>query len=93
MKMAVVIETGYSTAFWGEEKGFIPFVLRSKTNSSPNKVPNVAVDFIPVSLLSSTRLLEATLFSVFSWRLDSTLPFENPRLALLDDFSTEMGDE
>ncbi|GBM68206.1 hypothetical protein AVEN_22021-1 [Araneus ventricosus] len=45
------------------------FVLRSKTNSSPNgialRLPNIAVDFISVSLLSSTRLVEATLLKVF----------------------------
>ncbi|GBM56944.1 hypothetical protein AVEN_82435-1 [Araneus ventricosus] len=37
------------------------FVLRSKTNSPPN----VVVDFIPISLLSVTRLLEATLLRIF----------------------------
>ncbi|GBM87881.1 hypothetical protein AVEN_127366-1 [Araneus ventricosus] len=44
------------------------FVFRSKTNSSPNgsalSLPNVAVCFISVSLLSSTRLFEATLLRV-----------------------------
>ncbi|GBO44447.1 4-hydroxyphenylpyruvate dioxygenase [Araneus ventricosus] len=45
------------------------FVLRWKTNSSPNgsalRLPNVAVDFITVFLFSSTRLFEETLFTVF----------------------------
>ncbi|GBL84587.1 hypothetical protein AVEN_191057-1 [Araneus ventricosus] len=44
-------------------------VLRVKTNSSHNgsalRLPNVAVNFISLSLLSSTRLFEATLLRVF----------------------------
>ncbi|GBM74878.1 hypothetical protein AVEN_212320-1 [Araneus ventricosus] len=44
------------------------FVLCSKTNSSPNgcvlRLPNVADDFISVTLRSSTPLFEATLLRV-----------------------------
>ncbi|GBM90360.1 hypothetical protein AVEN_176467-1 [Araneus ventricosus] len=50
-----------------EEVQFL-FVLRSKTNSSPDgsalRLPNVVVHFISGCLLSSTRLFEATLLRV-----------------------------
>ncbi|GBM91307.1 hypothetical protein AVEN_69677-1 [Araneus ventricosus] len=70
--------------FEGEGEGFISFgadrtdrSLLSLCTTVENEFiakrsvlcsPNVAVDFIPVYLLSSTRLLAVTLSRVFSWR-------------------------